>query len=127
MASNLNRALITGNLTRDPELRATTSGMSVLSFTVAVNDRRQVDGEWKDVPNYIDCVMFGKRAESIQPYMSKGMKVGVEGKLRWSSWESDGKRRSKIEVVADDVELLSRPKKDESKDEPKLYEDDLPF
>lgn len=127
MASNLNRAMITGNLTRDPELRATTSGMSVLSFTVAVNDRRQVDGEWKDVPNYIDCVMFGKRAESIQPYMSKGTKVGVEGKLRWSSWESDGKRRSKIEVVADDVELLSRPKKDEPKDEPKLYEDDLPF
>ena len=108
---SINRVLITGNLTRDPELRATGSGMSVLKMGVAVNDRRKnpQSGEWEEVPNYIDVVVFGTRGESLSRFLSKGAKVAVEGKLRWSSWEDkdSGAKRSKIEVIADDIEFMS--------------------
>lgn len=106
---SINKVIITGNLTRDPELRATPSGTSVLSFSVAVNDRRKnpSSGEWEDVPNYIDCNMFGTRAEGLAKYLSKGSKVGVDGKLRWSQWEKDGQKRSKVDVIVDNIELLS--------------------
>ena len=102
--------MISGNLTRDPELRATGGGTQILQFGVAVNDRarNQTTGEWEDRPNFIDCIMFGARAESLSRYLSKGTKVAIEGKLRYSSWEGkDGQRRSKIEVVVDDLEFLS--------------------
>jgi single-strand DNA-binding protein len=108
---SINRVNITGNLTRDPELRSTGSGMAVLQMGVAVNDRRKNSqtGEWEDAPNFIDVVMFGARAESVSRFLSKGAKVAVEGKLRWSSWEdkTTGAKRSKIEVVADDIEFMS--------------------
>ena len=119
---SINRTIITGNLTRDPELRATASGTPVLTFSVAVNDRRKnADGQWEDVANYIDCTMFGSRAESVSRYMAKGVKVGVDGRLRWSQWEKDGQKRSKIEVVVDDLELLSKRQTDA------YAADDLPF
>lgn len=107
---SINRVIITGNLTRDPELRSTASGMPVLGFGVAVNDRRrnQQTGEWEDYPNFIDCTMFGARAESVSRFLSKGSKVAIEGKLRWSQWERDGQKRSKIEVIVDEIEFLSR-------------------
>ena len=107
---SINRVNISGNLTRDPELRTTTGGTHVLSFGVAVNDRRrnQQTGEWEDVPNFIDCVMFGTRGEAVSRYLTKGSKVAIEGKLRYSSWERDGQRRSKIEVIVDEIEFLSR-------------------
>jgi single-strand DNA-binding protein len=108
---SINRVNITGNLTRDPELRSTGSGMSVLQMGVAVNDRRKnaQTGEWEDSPNFIDVVMFGTRAESVSRFLSKGSKVAIEGKLRWSSWEdkTTGAKRSKVEVVADDIEFMS--------------------
>lgn len=106
---SINRVNITGNLTRDPELRSTQSGTSVLTFGVAVNDRRRnpQTGDWEDYPNFIDCVVFGNRAEPLSRFLSKGSKVAVEGKLRWSQWERDGQKRSKIEVVVDEVEFLS--------------------
>jgi single-strand DNA-binding protein len=108
---SINRVNITGNLTRDPELRSTGSGMAVLQMGVAVNDRRKnaQTGEWEDAPNFIDVVMFGARAESVSRFLSKGAKVAVEGKLRGSSWEdkTTGAKRSKIEVVADDIEFMS--------------------
>ena len=107
---SINRVLITGNLTRDPEMRATASGMQVLHFGVAVNDRRRnpQSGEWEDYPNFIDCVVFGARADALSRFLTKGTKVAIEGKLRYSSWETkDGQKRSKIEVVVDDVEFLS--------------------
>ena len=93
---SINRVNITGNLTRDPELRATAAGTQVLSFGIAVNDRRKnpQTGEWEDYPNYIDCTMFGTRAEAVGRYISKGSKVAIEGKLRYSSWERDGQKRS---------------------------------
>jgi single-strand DNA-binding protein len=107
---SINRVVISGNLTRDPELRSTQSGMQILSFGMAVNDRRKNNqtGEWEDYPNFVDCVVFGQRAESLSRFLHKGMKVMVDGKLRYSSWEKDGQRRSKLEVIADDVDLPPR-------------------
>ena len=107
---SINRVNISGNLTRDPEMRATASGTQVLSFGVAVNDRRRnpQNGEWEDYPNFVDCTMFGTRAEAVSRYLSKGAKVAIEGKLRYSSWERDGQRRSKLEVIVDEIEFLSR-------------------
>ena len=109
---SINRVIVSGNLTRDPELRATASGMPVLGLGIAVNDRRrnQQTGEWEDYPNFIDCTMFGARAESVSRFISKGSKVAIEGKLRWSQWEKDGQKRSKIEVIVDDIEFLSQKK-----------------
>ena len=106
---SINRVNISGNLTRDPELRATQGGMQVLGFGVAVNDRRrnQQTGEWEDYPNFVDCTMFGNRAEAVSRYLSKGTKVAIEGKLHYSSWEKDGQRRSKLEVIVDEIELMS--------------------
>ncbi len=123
---SINRVNITGNLTRDPELRATAGGTQVLSFGVAVNDRRRnaqtgewedypnfVDctiaqtGEWEDYPNFVDCTMFGTRAEAVSRFLAKGNKVAIEGKLRYSSWERDGQRRSKLEVIVDEIEFMS--------------------
>lgn len=106
---SINRVIISGNLTRDPDLRQTSSGTNVLSFGVAVNDRRrnQQTGEWEDYPNFIDCTMFGARAEALSRFLTKGMKVAIEGKLRWSQWERDGQKRSKIEVIVDEVELMT--------------------
>lgn len=140
---SINKVLITGNLTRDPELRATGSGMSVLKMGVAVNDRRKnpQSGEWEEVPNYIDVVVFGTRGESLSRFLSKGAKVAVEGKLRWSSWEDkdSGAKRSKIEVIADDIEFMSArgeggggsggysaPAAPAASSEP-VFEDDIPF
>lgn len=112
---SINRVTITGNLTRDPELQATQGGTRVLRMGVAVNDRwrnPQTD-QWEDRPNYIDCVMFGNRAQSISRFLTKGTKVAVEGRLRWSQWQDreTGKNRSKVEVVVDDLEFMS-PRQD---------------
>lgn len=106
---SINRVAISGNLTRDAELRQTASGMAVLGFSVAVNDRRKntQTEQWEDYPNFIDCSMFGTRAEKIAQYLSKGTKVAIEGKLRWSQWERDGQKRSKIEVVVDEIEFMA--------------------
>ncbi len=106
---SINRVIISGNLTRDPELRSTQSGMDVLSFGVAVNDRRRnpQTNEWEDYPNFVDCTMFGNRARSLAQYLSKGTKVSIEGKLRWSQWERDGQKRSKLEVIVDELEFMS--------------------
>ncbi|WP_102372924.1 single-stranded DNA-binding protein [Enorma phocaeensis] len=107
---SINRVNISGNLTRDPELRMTSGGTQVLSFGVAVNDRRRnpQTGDWEDYPNFVDCTMFGTRAEAVSRYLSKGSKVAIEGKLRYSSWERDGQRRSKLEVIVDEIEFMSR-------------------
>ena len=106
---SINRVLISGNLTRDPELRQTGGGTQVLSFGVAVNAHRRnpQTGEWEDYPNFIDCTMFGARAEALSRYLSKGTKVAIEGKLRWSQWERDGQKRSKIEVIVDELEFMT--------------------
>lgn len=113
---SINRVMISGNLTRDAEIRSTQSGMAILGFGVAVNDRRknQQTGEWEDYPNFIDCTMFGARAESLSRYLGKGTKVAIEGKLRWSQWEREGQKRSKIEVIVDELEFMSSRNSDSS-------------
>lgn len=106
--------MITGNLTRDSELRTTNAnGTPVLNFAVAVNDRRknQTTGEWEDYPNYIDCSLFGARATALEPILKKGLKVAIEGKLRWSQWtdkDNPDKKRSSINVLVDEIEFMSR-------------------
>lgn len=107
---SLNIVAISGNLTRDPELRTTPGGTSVLNFGVAVNDRRQnpQTGEWEDYPNFVDVTIFGKRGSALAQYLHKGTKVSIEGKLRYSSWEKDGQRRSKLEVIGEEIEFMSQ-------------------
>ena len=135
---SINRVNITGNLTRDPELRSTAGGMAVLGFGVAVNDRRknQKTGEWEDYPNFVDCTMFGTRAEKLQPYLTKGTKVAVEGKLSYRSWEKDGQRRSKLEVIVDEIEFMSSKQGGAVQDlhtapaldaAEQVYDEDIPF
>ena len=135
---SINRVMISGNLTRDAELRSTQSGTSMLGMGVAVNDRRknQKTGEWEDYPNFVDCTMFGARAEKLQPYLAKGTKVAIEGKLSYSSWERDGQRRSKLEVIVDEIEFMSSrqggavqhlhtgPALDAAE---QVYDEDIPF
>ena len=107
----INKVVITGNLTRDPELRETRDGLQILSFGVAVNDRRknQQTGQWEDYANFVDCTMFGNRAASVARFLSKGAKVAIEGKLRWSQWQAkDGSTRSKLTVAVDEIEFLQR-------------------
>lgn len=109
MATDINRVTISGNMTRDPEVRATASGMTVLSFDVAVNGsvKNNQTGEWEDRANFVDCTMFGKRAESISQYLSKGMKVFIDGSLRFSQWEDkNGNKRNKLEVIVDDIVFM---------------------
>ncbi len=106
---SINSVSISGNLTRDPELRQ--AGQTpVLELGVAVNDRRknQQSGEWEDYPNFIDCTVFGARAEKLAQWLHKGDKVGVHGKLRYSSWEKDGQKRSKVSVVVDELDFMTR-------------------
>lgn len=128
----INKAIITGNLTRDAELRSTGGGLSVANFAVAVNERvkNNSTGEWEDRANYIDCTMFGRRAEALAQYMAKGTKVTIEGKLRWSQWEKNGEKRSKVEVVVDEVELMARGEK-RANEAPTasqgVYDEDIPF
>ena len=137
----INRVMASGNLTRDPDYRQTGSGMGVLTFGIAVNDRRrdQQTGEWKDYPNFVDCTMFGKRADALSMKLRKGMKVAIEGKLRYSSWTGkDGQKRSKLEVAVDELEFMEKPQQQQSdaqriRDEQAQYvqatyfDDDCPF
>lgn len=123
---SINKVFISGNLTRDAELRATQSGGSLCVFGVAVNDRRrnQRTGEWEDYPNFVDCAMFGTRAEKLQPYLTKGTKVSIEGKLRYSTWEREGQRRSKLDVHIDEIEFMSTRQR-EGAPQPQQYPADM--
>lgn len=108
--SDINTVVLTGNLTRDAELMATNGGASVLKFGIASNRSiKGANGEWEDVPNFIDCTIFGARAQSLSSILAKGMKVTIEGELRYSSWtDKDGNKRSKLEVVAHNIVLPPR-------------------
>ena len=108
-ASNINVVAITGNLTKDPELRSTPSGTSVCKLRVAVNSRRKdgSSGEWVDKPNYFDVTVWGAQGENCANYLSKGRPVAVQGRLDWREWEAqDGSKRQAVEVVADTVQFL---------------------
>jgi single-strand DNA-binding protein len=108
-ASNVNVVVITGNLTRDPELRSTPGGTSVCKLRVAVNSRRKdgQTGEWVDKPNYFDVTVWGAQGENCANYLSKGRPVAVEGRLDWREWEDkEGNKRQTVEIIANSVQFL---------------------
>lgn len=136
----LNTVSIGGNLCRNAELRATASGMAVLTFSVAVNESRknQQTGEYEDYPNYVDCTMFGRRAESVSRYLTKGTYVALTGRLHQNRWQNkDGQNRSKLVVTVDNIHFESRRLDSDEYDqqqaeaqgdyEAQVYDEDIPF
>lgn len=118
----INSVCLAGNITRDPELRSTANGTAVLLFGIAVNERTKVGEEWKDRPNFFDCKMFGRHAEALAPMLAKGMKVAVDGRLRYESWETEeGAKRSRVVVIANELELMQK------REEKQEQTDDIPF
>jgi single-strand DNA-binding protein len=107
MARSVNQVILMGNLTRDPELRQTPSGQSVVSFSLALNRAYKAqNGEWQEATDYIDVVAWGPLAERISQYLSKGRRALVQGRLQSRSWEQDGVKRNKVEVLASDVTFV---------------------
>ena len=108
-ATNINRVVLTGNLTRDPELRSTGGGTSVCSLRVAVNTRRKDSstGEWVDKPNYFDVTVWGAQGENCAQYLAKGRPVAVDGRLEWREWQDkEGNKRQSVDIIADSVQFL---------------------
>lgn len=107
MARSLNQVTLMGNLTRDPELRQTPTGQNVVSFSLALNrSYKDASGEWQEATDYIDIVAWGPLAERVSQYLSKGRRCLVQGRLQSRSWEQEGQKRSKVEVLANDVTFL---------------------
>lgn len=106
--SNINRVILTGNLTRDPELRSTGGGTPVCSLRIACNGRRRNgEGVWEDVPNYFDVSVWGAQGENCQRYLSKGRGVAVDGRLQWREWtDGEGNKRQAVDIVAENVQFL---------------------
>jgi len=107
-ASNINRVVLTGNLTHDPELRALPSGTSVCKLRIAVNTRRKgPSGDWEDKPNYFDVTVWGAQGENCARYLSRGRPVAIDGRLEWREWETqDGNKRQAVDIIADTVQFL---------------------
>ena len=107
-ASNINRVIITGNLTADPELRSLPSGTSVCKLRVACNTRRKdQSGNWVDKPNYFDVTVWGAQGENCANYLSKGRPVAIDGRLEWREYQDkDGNKRQSVDIIADSVQFL---------------------
>ncbi len=122
--SDVNRVCLTGRLGRDPDVRSTASGSTVLGFSLAVSERRKnhQTGEWEDYTNWVNCTVFGNRAEPLSHILAKGMLVCVEGRLRWSQWERDGQKRSAIDVVVTELVIPSLPKAEDGGAEPQAQQ-----
>ena len=107
--ANINRVVLVGNLTKDPELRHTPSGTSVTKLRIAVNTRQkdQATGEWGDKPNYFDVTVWGNQAESCAQFLARGRPVAIDGRLDWREWEAqDGSKRQAVEIIAESVQFL---------------------
>ena len=108
-ATNINRVILTGNLTRDPELRSTPGGLSICSLRLATNTRRKNNqtGDWEDKANYVSVTIFGRQGENAAQFLSKGRPVAIDGRLEWREWQSQsGEKREALEVVADNIQFL---------------------
>jgi len=104
---NINRVVLTGNLTRDPETSATPNGLSICKLGIAVNTRRKVaEGQWEEKPNFFRVTVFGRQADSCGQYLKKGRPVAIDGRLEWSQWERDGQKRESVDIIADTVQFL---------------------
>jgi single-strand DNA-binding protein len=107
--ANINRVVLVGNLTRDPELRHTPSGNAVCKLRIAVNTRQKDSqtGQWGDKPNYFDVTVWGNQGESCAQFLSKGRPVAIDGRLDWREWDAqDGTKRQAVEIIADNVQFL---------------------
>jgi single-strand DNA-binding protein len=105
--ASYNRVILIGNLTRDPELRYIPSGTAVTDIGVAVNDKRKnAQGEWVDEVTFVDVTLWGRTAEVVSEYLSKGSPIFIEGRLKLDSWETEGQKRSKLKVVGDRIQLI---------------------
>lgn len=128
---SLNQVSVSGNLGADAELRSTRGGTPVLTFALAVNERvKQADGTWGDRASWIDCVLFGTRAQALADWLRKGSKVAVQGRLRTSTWERDGVSHKRTEVVVEEVDLMTvRRNKQQgaAQEAPGVYDADIPF
>jgi single-strand DNA-binding protein len=107
MATDINVVVLVGRLTRDCEMKSTAQGTSVCRFSVAVNRRKRTGDKWEDEVSYIDVVLWGKSAETLSSYLTKGRQVSIQGELRQNRWEQNGQKYSKIEVIANSVQLLA--------------------
>ena len=108
-ATNINRVVLTGNLTHDPDLRSLPSGMSVCKLRIACNTRRKnnATGEWEDKPNYFDVTVWGAQGENCARFLARGRPVAIDGRLEWREWEAqDGSKRQAVEIIADTVQFL---------------------
>jgi len=137
--ADVNHVILIGRLTRDAELKYTTGGTAVCKFAMAVNKRRKQGEQWVEEANFFDIVLWGSSGESIYQYLVKGKQVAVDGELRQNRWEQDGQSRSKVEIVANNVQLLgggnqqaapanqARPERDTQDSVPPDFPDDIPF
>lgn len=120
--SSFNKVILMGNLTRDPEIRVTGGGMAVGTFSLAINNRTRGSDDKEDV-SYIDCVAFGKQADFVKDYLSKGMPILLEGRLQQNRWEQEGQKRSKIEVIVATVTFVGPPKRSSAGADPSHRQD----
>jgi single-strand DNA-binding protein len=105
--ADINHVVLVGRLTRDAELKYTAGGQAVCKFSIAINRRRKSGDVWTDEANFFDIVLWGRQGEALNQYLMKGKQVGIDGELRQDRWEQDGQNRSKVEIVANNVQLLS--------------------
>ena len=137
MAININRVVLTGNLTQDPELRSTQDGTAVCNLRVATNTRRKdsASGEWADKPNYFDVIVWGAQGENVARYLTKGRAIAIDGRLDWREYDAqDGSKRQAVQIIADAVQFLASPERSPNDDipaparaHPVTPDDDIPF
>jgi len=106
MAADINHVVVVGRLTRDAELRYANSGTAICAFSIGNTYTTKQGDAWVEESNFFNCVMFGRRAEALHKYLTKGKQIGIDGALRYSKWEQDGQPRSKVEVHVNDIQLL---------------------
>jgi single-strand DNA-binding protein len=135
-SSNINRVVLTGNLTADPDLRSLPSGTAVCNLRVASNSRHKdaSTGEWVDKPNYFDIVVWGAQGENCARYLTKGRPIAIDGHLDWREYEAQGSRRQAVQIIADTVQFLGSPERGTTDDAPRpvvahttRVDDDIPF
>lgn len=132
--TDINRTVLIGRLVRDPELKSTNGGTYFCRFTLASNHSlKKSDGSYEDKAGFFDCIVWGKQAEAVHKYVSKGQRLLVEGSLRWSSWEHEGKKHSKVEINVESFNFIERKQDSQPGqgaahfDSANKAEDDIPF
>ena len=132
--SDINNVILIGNLVRDVELRYTNTGTAMSKMAIAVSEKRKTQDGLKEETSFIDITLWGKAAESLSQYLKKGKKIAVIGKLKQSRWEQDGQNRSKLEVFANNIQLLGgksdnqqNNQQAQNNSQPQRFEDDIPF